>query len=115
MTYAQLTALSRSNYNQAYRRKKTSVPLVKTDALKSMSNFIIILLLVCVLIIIYLFQVNTTNSYSYVINDLNEQREQLQEEYQVLQIEATKLVSNERVTNQNLSTDYQLPENIYFD
>ena len=115
MTYAQLTALSRSNYNRAQTRGNTFRPKVKEDAIKPMSNFIIILVLVCLLIVIYLLQVNTTNSYSYVINDLNQQQSQLQEEYEVLLVESTKLESNERVTGQNLSGGYQLPANVYFD
>ena len=115
MTYAQSTALSRSNYNRTQIRKRAIHSKVREEALKPMSHFVVILVLVCLLIVIYLFQVNTTNSYSYVINDLNQQQEQLQEEYEVLLVEATKLESNERVTSQNSSTDYELPTSVYFD
>lgn len=117
MTYAQSTALSRSNYNRAQARRRPAYPgaRAKEDALKPMSNFVTILVLVCLLIVIYLLQVNTTNSYSYVINDLNRQQTQLREEYESLTVEATKLESNERVTSHNSAADYGLPTNIYFD
>ncbi len=117
MTYAQSTALSRSNYNQSQMRRRVAHPRnrVREEALKPMSNFITILVLVCVLIVIYLLQVNTTNSYSYIINDLNQQQTQLQEEYRVLLVESTKLESNERVTNHDSPNSYQLPANLYFD
>lgn len=117
MTYAQSTALSRSNYNRAQMRRHPSYPgaRVKEDALKPMSNFITILVLVCLLIVIYLLQVNTTNSYSYVIDDLNRQQTQLREEYESLAVEATKLESNERVTSHDSAAGYSLPANVYFD
>ncbi len=116
MTYAQSTALSRSQYNQSRMRRGINPRnKVREEALKPMSNFITILVLVCILIVIYLLQVNTTNSYSYVINDLNQQQTQLQEEYEVLLVEATKLESNERVTSHNSSSSYKLPDNVYFD
>lgn len=116
MTYAQLTALSRSNYTRPRSPQQGSRYRhgVREEALQPMSNFVTILVLVCILIVIYLLQVNTTNSYSYVINDLNQQQTQLKEEYEVLLFESTKLGSNERVASQE-SANYVLPDNIYFD
>lgn len=116
MTYAQSTTLSRSRYNRVPRHKRNMPARVREDALKSQGNLIIVLVLVCLLIVIYLLQVNTTNSYSYVINDLNQRQQQLQEEYKVLEVESTRLESNQRLSQeQELSAEYQLPDNIYFD
>ena len=115
MTYAQSTTLSRSRYGRARARRRGGPARVREEALQPLGNFVIVLVLVCLLIVIYLLQVNTTNSYSYVINDLNQQQEQLREEYEVLRVESTKLESNFRLTEQELSSEYQLPSNIYFD
>ena len=115
MTYAQSTTLSRSRYGRARARRRGSSARAREEVLQPVGNFVIVLVLVCLLIVIYLLQVNTTNSYSYVINDLNQQQEQLREEYEVLQVESTKLESNFRLTEQELSSEYQLPSNIYFD
>ena len=115
MTYGQSTALSRSRYSRSQVRRKMPSLRERDEALRPVGNFVIVLVLVCLLIIIYLLQVNTTNSYSYVINDLNQQEQQLREEYEILKVESTKLESNHRVAEQELSAEYQLPENIYFD
>ena len=116
MTYAQSTTLSRSQYNRAPGHKRNMPARAREDVLKPQGNLIIVLVLVCLLVVIYLLQVNTTNSYSYVINDLNQQQEQLREEYKVLEVESTRLESNQRLSDeQELSAGYQLPENIYFD
>ena len=116
MTYAQLTALSRSKYNRSRIRHNLRRSEIKEEAIKPVGNFAIILVLVCLLIVIYLLQVNTTNSYSYVINDLQEEQQRLQEEYEILTVETTKLESNIRVTAPTTpSSQYQPPDNIYFD
>ena len=115
MTYGQSTIFSRSRYNRSQLRRRQPSARGRDEVLRPTGNFVIVLVLVCLLIIIYLLQVNATNSYSYVINDLNQQEQQLREEYEVLKVESTRLESNNRVAEQELSAEYQLPEHIYFD
>ena len=112
MTYARNTNLSRSNQRLNRQILPTSA---NTRTFNSFSNIIVISVLVCLLIVIYLLQVNTTNSYSYIINDLNVEQQQLEQEYQGLVIKGTQLESNQRlVADTNTTTEFSLPTEIHF-
>lgn len=113
MTYAQITALSRSHYVR--RRSQKLQSKAGEASLRPLTTFVVILVAVCLLLVVYLLQVNHAHSYSYVINDLQQQKQALEEEFQALSLEAIKLESNQRVSSGALPEEYQLPESIYFD
>ena len=112
MTYAQIAALSRSHYNQ--NRFQKLRPGAKLGVVKPLTTFVVVLIAVCLLLVVYLLQVNHAHSYSYVINDLQQEKQLLQEEFEALSLEAVKLESNQRISG-DLSENYLLPETVYFD
>ena len=114
MTYGQITAASRSHYSQLKQKRTLAKSQAQARTAMPLATFVIIFIAICFLVVIYLLQVNSAHSYSYVINDLNQQKQLLQEEYEALSLEAVKLESNQEVSG-NLPAGYQLPETVYLD
>ena len=110
MTYASTTVLSRSSYNR-HRNQVT----YKGRATSSLGNLIIVLVLIFVITLVYFLEINKTNHFSYVINDLRQEHAALEEDYQLLQIEAAKLRSNARVAGSLLTDQLTQPRVINFD
>ena len=91
MTYSSSASMSRqrfSNRNQNAVSFKT-----ETKRLGPISNAIVLLVMVCLLGLVYLTQVTKTNSYSYEIDQLNEQQSILKEEQKDLELTAARLRS----------------------
>lgn len=98
MTFAATTGLTRNN---SYGRNQNNVEyLNRRLVLGPVSNFIVLSVLVCLLVVFYLSQVTRTNSYSYIINDYNQQQQALEEDYRALLIESAQLKSSGRVDAQ---------------
>ena len=120
MTYAQINSYCRSSYNSHLKYRKNNSQKSKTKAVTMstrLNSLIVVTMMICLLLVIYLLQVNDAHSYSYVIDDLNQQQQELTAEYEALSLEALRLESNQRLDLTATSEDaqYQLPENIYFD
>lgn len=95
MTYSSSLAVGRQRYSQ---RNQNATSFQATDrTLGPISNTIILIILACLLGLLYLTQVTKAQSYSYKINALNKQQEQLQEEHDDLKVAAARLQSLDRV------------------
>ena len=119
MTYSYISGLSRSTYNRrrkAQRNRRGSALSSEATVVQnsSMSSFIVMSAAVCLLLVIYLLLVNSSYSYSYVIDGLNQERQQLQSEYDALFLEGVKLKSNQHLSTGSTSGEYLLPETIHF-
>lgn len=108
MTYYQSTAslgstprLRRNQNGVRFRSDKTG--------LGPISNALIVGVLVSVLGLMYLTQVTKTSSYGYEVNTLNEQKQQLIEDNQALQVEAARLQALDRIKTSDVATQ-QLTE-----
>ena len=98
MTFAATTGLTR---NSNYGRNQNNVEyLNRRLVLGPVSNFVVLLVLLCLLVVFYLSQVTRTNSYSYIINDYSQQQQALEEDYRALLIESAQLKSTSRVDAQ---------------
>ncbi|HXY17819.1 MAG TPA: hypothetical protein VEH48_00130 [Candidatus Nitrosopolaris sp.] len=95
MTYSSSVAMSRRGYA---RRNQNSVAFTDTSrTLGPVSNTIILIVLACLIGLLYLTQVTKTNSYGYIINNLQQQQSQLQSQKSDLEISAARLQSLDRV------------------
>ena len=80
------------------RRNQNSVAFVETArTLGPVSNTIILIVLACLIGLLYLTQVTKTNSYGYIINNLQQQQSQLQSQRSDLEVSAARLQSLDRV------------------
>ena len=112
MTYASLVGLTR---NGAYRNNQNQIRYGSRRLLIGpISNFIILLVLTCLLVIFYLAQVTKTNNYGYVLDEYVDSSNQFKQDYQELLIEESKLRSVTRFQGSQLNNDYQLPGIINF-
>ncbi len=110
MTFAATTGLTR---NSSYGRNQNNVDyLNRRLVLGPISNFVVLAVLTCLLAVFYLSQVTKTNSYSYVINDSNQQQQALEEDYRSLLIESAQLRSNSRIGAQLGQFDLTQPKNV---
>ncbi len=95
MTYSSSVAMSRRGYA---RRNQNSVAFTDTArTLGPVSNTIILIVLACLIGLLYLTQVTKTNSYGYIINNLQQQQTQLQSQKSDLEISSARLQSLDRV------------------
>ncbi len=107
MTFAATTGLTR---NSSYGRNQNNVEYLNHRlVLGPVSNFVVLLVLTCLLVVFYLSQVTKTNSYSYVINDYTQQHQALEEDYRALLIESAQLKSTGRIGSQLESFDLVQP------
>lgn len=112
MTYASAVSASRQ---KSYRRNQNSVSFKGRDvAMGPISNFIVLLVLVCLLAVIYLSQVSRTNTYSYSLDTLSSQKQQLVEDYSSLEVENARLQSIERVKQSRVATELTEPGSISY-
>lgn len=97
MTYSSAASVNRQRFST---RGQNAVSF-KTESkrLGPVSNAIALLVMVCLIGLVYLTQVTKTNSFSYEINNLNQQQSQLKEEQKDLELTAARLraVDSERV------------------
>ena len=112
MTYASLVGLTRSGTYRNYRNRVRYEN--KRLVIGPISNFIILLVLTCLLVIFYLAQVTKTNNYSYVLDEHTDSVNQFQHDYQQLLIQESKLKSVTRFEGSQLNNNYQLPNVINF-
>jgi hypothetical protein len=82
------------------RRNQNSVSfMVKEQALGPVSNTIILIILACLIGLLYLTQVTKTNSYGYIINNLQQQQSDLKSKKADLEVSAGRLQSLDRVSS----------------
>lgn len=108
MTYASLAA-QRSQYTRNQNRVSFGDSRV---SLGPISNFVVLLVLACLLAVIYLSQVIKTNNYSYSLDTLNKEKVALQEEHSSLQVDSARLQSVERVSNSEVAANLVEPEQV---
>ncbi|MGZ6004805.1 MAG: hypothetical protein ACXWLH_01500 [Candidatus Saccharimonadales bacterium] len=101
MTYSSSLAIGRQRYSQR-NQNATSFQAVDKN-LGPISNTIMLIILACLLGLLYLTQVTKANSYSYRINALNQQKQQLQTEHDDLQVAAARLQALNRVKNSEVA------------
>ena len=107
MTYSQISCLRRSRYSSSHhsatqpKTRSQAQSLAEATTRPSPSYLIIALSLVFLLVVIYLFQVSTTNGYSYIINDLNQQETEIGQQVERMELENLKLKSNQNVHDFN--------------
>ena len=98
MTYSSAVSVSK----QRYASRNTNVVSFKkaSKRLGPVTNAITVLVMVCLIGLVYLTQVTKTNSYSYDINELQQQQSQLKEEQKDLELTAARLrsVDSDKVT-----------------
>lgn len=96
MTYSSSVAASRRGY---VRKNQNSVSFAASArTLGPVSNFIILIVLACLVGLLYLTQVTKTNGYGYTINHLEEQQSQLEDQKANLEVTSARLQSLERVS-----------------
>ena len=101
MTYASLTSVGRNTYK---RNQNNTSYSARVRVLGPVSNFIVLLILVFLLAVIYLSQVAKTNSYSFPLDSLTQQKAQSQEQLDNLRVETAHLVSSKALSsNQAIS------------
>ena len=110
MTYASWTGLARGGLQ--WRNRNSVSYTGKNLILGPVSNFVILLVLTCLLFVFHLSQVTKTNSYSYIINDHSTRVAQLQEEHQSLLYQSARLKSSGRITNSIIIDSLRPPESV---
>jgi cell division protein FtsL len=104
MTYS--SALSMSRQQRFAGRNKNAVDFrtVRGAKLGPVSNSVILIVLACLLGLLYLTQVTKTNAYSYQIDSLNKQQQQLQDEHANLELASANMQSVDRVKSSPQAT-----------
>jgi len=89
MTYSSAVSARR----QRFTARGQNAVTFKTSSkrLGPVSNAIVLLAVICLLGLVYLTQVTKTNSYSYQIDQLEQQQAQLKEEQKDLELSAARL------------------------
>jgi hypothetical protein len=101
MTYSSSLAVGRQRFS---RRNQNATGFQTAErTLGPISNTIILIVLTCLLGLLYLTQVTKTNSYSYKINSLNKQQQQLQQEHDDLQVAAARLQAVDNIKNSDVA------------
>jgi hypothetical protein len=86
------------------RRNQNAVSFIaKEQALGPISNTIILIILACLIGLLYLTQVTKTNSYGYIINNLQQQQSDLKSQKADLQVAAGRLQSLDRVASSSVA------------
>lgn len=106
MTYSSSLAVGRhrlstrhatGNSARSWGKNQNRTTFRETDAkIGPISNTIMLVILACLLGLLYLTQVTKTNSYSYRINELQQQAEQLKDERAELEVTAARMQAVER-------------------
>ena len=101
MTYSSSLAMNRSRFSG---RNQNAVAFKATrQAMGPVSNTIILIVLACLLGLLYLTQVTKTNAYGYQINHLQEQRSELKNKHDALEVESARLQSMSRVQGSSVA------------
>ena len=74
-----------------------------------MANVVIVLLLVALMFLIYLMQIAKTGSFSYQLNDVNEQKSELAAEQDNLKVENARLQSLSAVKSSDVAAAMTTP------
>jgi Tfp pilus assembly protein PilN len=89
MTYSSASSVNRQRFST---RGQNAVSFKsESKRLGPVSNAIALLVMVCLIGLVYLTQVTKTNSFSYEINNLEQQQSQLKEEQKDLELTAARL------------------------
>ncbi len=106
MTYSSSLAVGRQrlstrhaggNSLRTWSKNQNRTTFRENDAkLGPISNTIMLVILSCLLGLLYLTQVTKTNSYSYRINELQQQADQLKDERAELEVTAARMQAVER-------------------
>ena len=107
MTYYQSSATLqapklRRNQNAVRHRSKSS-------GLGPISNALTVGILVSVLGLVYLTQVTKTNSYGYEVNNLNNAKQKLLADKQVLEVESARLQALDRIKKSEAARKLKQP------
>jgi len=95
MTYSSSLAMNRTRFTG---RNQNSVSFKATTAVMGpVSNTIILIVLACLIGLLYLTQVTKTNAFGYQINGLQQQRSDLKNKHDDLEVESARLQSVSRV------------------
>ncbi len=93
MTYSSAASVNRQRFST---RGQNAVSFKNEDKrLGPISNAIVLLVMVCLIGLVYLTQVTKTNSFSYQIDRLEQQKAELKEEQKDLELTAARLRSVE--------------------
>lgn len=98
MTYS--SSLSISRQQRFAGRNQNAVDFRNKSArLGPVSNTVILIVMACLLGLLYLTQMTKTNAYGYQLQALKDQKVQLAEEHQDLELSAASMQSLDRVQN----------------
>jgi hypothetical protein len=93
--------MNRSRYTS---RNQNAVSFRTTErVLGPISNTVILIVLACLLGLLYLTQVTKTNAFSYQINDLKTQQEQLAAQHDELEVASARLQSLQRAQDSSVA------------
>lgn len=95
MTYS--ASLSAGRQQFATRQQNTARLNQDQKRLGPISNTIILIVLTCLVGLLYLTQVTKTNAYSYQLNDLQQQQQELKSQNDDLEVASARLQSLDRV------------------
>ncbi len=101
MTYSNSLSVSRGYY--AGRNQNVVRFSPREHTLGTISNTIILVVLICLLGLLYLTQVTKTNAYGYQINSLQQEQTQLQTENNNLELTSAQLQSQSRVQSSQVA------------
>lgn len=96
MTYS--SSLSISRQQRFAGRNQNAVDFRnRSRKLGPVSNTVILIVMACLLGLLYLTQMTKTNAYGYQLQDLKDQKVQLAQEHQDLELSAANMQSLDRV------------------
>lgn len=95
---------------RAWRRNQNTAKFQLRDGLGPVTSTVLVILLLSVLGLIYLTQITKTSNYGYQINELREQRAELQDKQAALQVETARLQSLQRAQESDVAASMVAPE-----
>ncbi len=90
-------------------RNQNLVQFKSGGKLGTVANVVIVLLLVALMFLIYLMQIAKTGSFSYQLNDVNEQKSELAAEQDNLKVENARLQSLSAVKSSDVAAAMTTP------
>lgn len=109
MTHSTTFMLSKTQPNRWQRNQNTIRHSVGTKQFGPVAHTVVVGVLLCVMGLMYLAQVNKTNSYTYPVNELETKKEALLTEQQQLKVESARLASLEAVKNSSVARSMNNP------
>ncbi len=101
MTYSSTVSMNRKRF--ARRNQNTTNFSSTSNVLGPVSNTISLIILACLLGLLYLTQVTKTNAFSYKINTLQKQQNELKSQNSDLEVASARLQSLDRVKNSEVA------------